>query len=47
LLEGVLDAFVLDFLFLLEDLLVDRLLVLFPLIPEFLELFLDLPDLIL
>ena len=46
-LEVVLDTLVLNFLFLLKDLLVDRLLVLFPLIPEFLELFLDLADLIL
>jgi len=47
LLEVVLDALVLDLLFLLENLLVDRFLVLFPLIPKLLQLFLDLPDLIL
>ena len=47
LLEVVLDSLVLDLLFLLENLLVDRFLVLFPLISELLQLFLDLPDLIL
>jgi len=47
LLEVVLDALVLDLLFLLENLLIDRFLVLFPLISELLQLFLDLPDLIL
>ena len=47
LLEVVLDALVLDLLFLFENLLVDRFLVLFPLISELLQLFLDLPDLIL
>ena len=47
LLEVVLDALVLDLLFLLEYLLVDWFLVLFPLISELLQLFLDLPDLIL
>ena len=47
LLEVVLDTLVLDLLFLLENLLVDRFLVLFPLISELLQFFLDLPDLIL
>ena len=47
LLEVVLHTLVLDLLLLLEDLLVYRLLVLFPLISEFFELFLDLSDLIL
>lgn len=47
LLEVVLDTLVLDLLFLLKNLLVDRFLVLFPLVPKLLQLFLDLPDLIL
>jgi hypothetical protein len=47
LLEVVLNTLVLDFLFLLENLFVDRFLVLFPLTPELLQLLLDLSDLIL
>ena len=47
LLEVVLNTLVLDFLFLLENLFVNRFLVLFPLTPELLQLLLDLSDLIL
>jgi hypothetical protein len=47
LLEVVLDTLVLNFLFLLKNLFVDRFLVLFPLTPELLQLLLDLSDLIL
>jgi hypothetical protein len=47
LLERVLDPLVQYLLLLFEYLVINRLLVLFPLIPKLLQLFLDLPDLIL